>query len=63
MPHEMTSRLFDEMANLTQKTTGNKVVLERINERYPKDKYSSFSYGLWLLKTLEEEEYKKTSRR
>ena len=48
MPHEMTTRLFEEMANLRLKRTGSGVdiVLERINERYPKDKYSSYSYGL-----------------
>ena len=63
MPHEMTTRLFDEMANLTQKKMGNKIVLDRINEHYPKDKYSSFSYGLWRIKELEEQNYKKESRR
>lgn len=63
MPHEMTSRLFDEMANLTQKKVGNQIVLERINEHYPKDKYSSFSYGLWRIKELEETHYKVAARR
>ena len=64
MPHEMTTRLFDEMANLRLKRTGNAtdIVLERINERYPKDKYSSFSYGLWRIKELEEEYFKKRRR-
>lgn len=63
MPHEMTSRLFDEIANLTQKRVGTKIVLERINEHFPKDKYSSFAYGLWRIKELEEKNYKKVSRR
>ena len=63
MPHEMTSRLFDEMANLRLKKLGaNDIVLERINSRYPKDKYSSFAYGLWLIKEFEEELYKKHTR-
>lgn len=56
MPHEMTSRLFDEMANLRLKksgTTGD-IALEQINPRYPKDKYSSFAYGLWRIKEIEE---------
>ena len=43
--------------------TGVDIVLERINERYPKDKYSSYSYGLWRIKELEEEEYQKKKRR
>lgn len=65
MPHEMTTKLFEEMANLRLKRTGASldIVLERINSRFPKDKYSSFSYGLWRIKELEEEHFKKKSRR
>lgn len=64
MPHEMTTKLFEEMANLRLKRNGSmEIVLERINERYPKDKYSAFTYGLWRIKELEEEAYKKKSRR
>lgn len=57
MPHELTTSLFEEMSNLRLKKTGNStdIVLEKINERHPKDKYSSFSYGLWRIKELEEE--------
>ena len=64
MPHEMTSRLFDEMANLRIKKTGvsTDIVLEQINSRYPKDKYSSFAYGLWRIKELEEEYCKRRRR-
>lgn len=65
MPHEMTSKLFEEMANLRLKRTGNStdIVLEQINARYPKDKYSSFAYGLWRIKELEEENAKRNRRR
>jgi hypothetical protein len=65
MPHEMTTKLFDEMANLRLKRTGNQtdIVLEQINARYPKDKYSSFAYGLWRIKELEEEAAQKRRRR
>lgn len=65
MPHEMTTRLFEEMANLRLKRTGvgTDIVLERINTRHPKDKYSSFSYGLWRIKELEDEEFKKRKHR
>lgn len=57
MPHEMTSRLFDEMANLRLRKSGvsGDIALEQINPRYPKDKYISFAYGLWRIKELEEE--------
>lgn len=65
MPHEMTTKLFEEMANLRLKRAGASldIVLEQINSRYPKDKYSAFAYGLWRIKELEEEEYKKGRRR
>ena len=65
MPHEMTTKLFEEMANLRLKRTGASldIVLEQINSRYPKDKYSAFAYGLWRIKELEEEEYKRNKRR
>lgn len=65
MPHEMTTKLFEEMANLRLKRTGNQmdIVLEQINSRYPKDKYSAFAYGLWRIKELEEESNKRRRRR
>jgi hypothetical protein len=37
--------------------------LEQINPRYPKDKYSSFAYGLWRIKEIEEEYTKRRRRR
>ena len=65
MPHEMTTKLFEEMANLRLKKTGANmdIVLEQINPRYPKDKYSSFAYGLWRIKEIEEEQAKRKRRR
>ena len=65
MPHEMTTKLFEEMANLRLKKTGANmdIVLEQINPRYPKDKYSAFAYGLWRIKELEEEQAKRRRRR
>lgn len=65
MPHEMTTKLFEEMANLRLRRTGVSldIVLEQINARYPKDKYSAFAYGLWRIKELEEEQNKRRRRR
>lgn len=65
MPHEMTTKLFEEMANLRLKKTGATldIVLEQINPRYPKDKYSAFAYGLWRIKEIEEEAQKRKRRR
>lgn len=65
MPHEMTTKLFEEMANLRLKRTGSSldISLEQINPRFPKDKYSAFAYGLWRIKELEEEASKRMRRR
>ena len=64
LPHEMTTRLFEEMANLRLKKAGSTgdIVLEQINTRYPDDKYMSFAYGLWRIRELEEEFLKKKRR-
>ena len=62
MPHELTTKLFEEMANLRLRKSGLDIVLEQINARFPKDKYSAFAYGLWRIKELEEEHYKKITR-
>ena len=63
MPHELTTKLFEEMANLRLKRNGLDIVLEQINSRFPKDKYSAFAYGLWRIKEIEEETYQKHKRR
>lgn len=63
MPHELTTKLFEEMSNLRLKKSGLDIVLEQINARFPKDKYSAFAYGLWRIKELEEENYKKIQKR
>ena len=63
MPHELTTKLFEEMANLRLKRSGLDIVLEQINSRFPKDKYSSFAYGQWRIKELEEEMFKRNKRK
>ena len=65
MPHQQTTNLFEQMANLRMKRTGTglDIVLEQINARFPKDKYSAFAYGLWRIKELEEENAKKKKNR
>lgn len=64
LPHEMTTKLFLEMGNLKLKrTTGTNITLEQINLRYPKDTYSALSYGLWRIKELEEDFYKRIVRK
>ena len=65
MPYEMTTRLHEEMANLRIKSGGSvqNIVLEQINTKMPKDKFSAFEYGLWHIKKMEDEEMRKRSRR
>lgn len=55
-PHEMTTKLFEQAANLRLRRTGVglDIVLEQINTRFADDKYSALSYGLWRIKELEE---------
>ena len=63
LPHELTTRLFEEMANLRLKGVGNDIKLEQINSNMLKDKFSAFEYGLWRIKELEEEWYKNARSR
>lgn len=67
IPHEMTTRLFEEMCNLRLKQTGtNDVRLEQINTNMGKDKWSALEYGLYRLKILEDDyilKNKKKSRK
>lgn len=64
-PHELTSRLLEEMSNFKIKqggSNGTDIKLEKINTNMLSDKFSSFEYGLWRIKELEDE-YSKTTRR
>lgn len=64
MPHEMTTKLFEEMSNLRLKQgAGTTTTLEQINTRHTKDKFSSLEYGLWRGKELEEEYMQKHRRK
>lgn len=65
MPYEMTTKLFEEMGNLRLKRTGANmdIALERINTRFPKDKFSSLEMGLWRIKMMEESAVKKQRKK
>lgn len=65
-PHELTTRLFEEMTNFKIKEgtgQGSDIKLEKINTNVLSDKFSSFEYGLWRIKEIEEEYSKKNKRR
>lgn len=60
MPYEMTSKLFEEMGNLRLKQrTATDIDLERINSRFPKDRFSSLIMGLYRIKEMEEQTCKR----
>jgi hypothetical protein len=65
LPHELTTKLIDEMMNLKLKNSGNSfnITLERINAKVPKDKFSSLEMGLWRVKELEDEYLKRFRRK
>ena len=58
MPHELTSRLIDEILNLKIKPTGvtNQIAVEQINKRMLKDKFSALEMGVWRIVQIENEE-------
>ena len=63
LPHEQTTKLFEEMGNLRVKNVGMDIVLEAINKRFHDDRYYAFAYGLWRIKEIEEAQMKKQRKR
>ena len=63
VPYQLTTILHQEMSNLRPKVEAAKVVLERINRRYGKDKFSALEYGLWYIKMLEDEYLKNRNKK
>lgn len=55
LPYIYTSAMKEEMMNLRQKQEGKNLILDRINKRVQKDKFSSLEYGLWVIKLIEDE--------
>ena len=64
-PYKLVSILQEELANLRIKdgsVNQRNVVVEQINRKIGKDKVSSLGYGLYRIKTHEEEFLKKQNR-
>ncbi len=64
-PYTMTSILKEEMLNLRRKHSSGSnqhVVLERVNSRIPKDKFSALEYGLYYVKLIDDLQRKKKKR-
>ena len=62
-PHMETTKLMDEICNLRIKNVTGDTVVEQVNRRIAKDRFSAFEYALWGIKTFEEEYYKKQRRK
>ena len=60
-PFELTSILREEMLNLREENEGINIILKQASKRIPKDKFSSFCYGLQYIK--QEEDSKKKKKR
>lgn len=60
-PFELTSILREEMLNLREENEGINIILKQASKRIPKDKFSSFCYGLYYIK--QEEDSKKKKKR
>lgn len=65
LPHELTTILLDEIMNLKQKPTGNsnQIVVEQINKRMTKDKFSALEMGIYRVQTLENDFISKRQNR
>lgn len=61
-PFVLTSVLREELLNLREETEGVNIILSRANKNIKKDKVSSLGYGLYYIKT-EEDDPKRRRRR
>lgn len=60
MPYQQTTILKNQMLNLVEDNDGVNVILKQNNRSIPKDKFSSFEYGMYYIK---QEEARKKKRR
>lgn len=58
-PFTLTSILKEEMMNLREDHEGVNIVLKQANRTIRKDKFSSFEYGLYYIKQLEDSKRKR----
>jgi len=58
-PFTLTSILREEMLNLREKREGKHLVLEPVNRKIKKDKFSAFEYGLYYIKQVEDSKRKR----
>ncbi len=62
MPYQFTDNLKNQMMNLTETNEGTNIILKKINNSIPKDRFSAVIYGLCYIKREEERKKKRKSR-
>ena len=62
MPFTLTTILREQMLNLVEENEGVNIILKRVSRSVPKDRFSSFIYGLYYIK-LEEDRTRKKKKR
>ena len=58
-PFTLTTSLREELMNLREENEGVNIILKKANKFLRKDKFSSLEYGLYYIKTVEENGKKK----
>lgn len=53
-PFQLTSILKEEILNLREDNEGINIILKQVNRAIPKDKFSSFEYGLYYIKQIDD---------
>lgn len=61
-PFVLTSILREEMLNLKEKREGKYLVLDSVSRKIKRDKFSSFEYGLYYIKMIEDNSKKRKKR-
>lgn len=61
MPFQQTTILKNQMLNLVEDNDGVNVILKQNNRSIPKDKFSSFEYGMYYIKQEESRKRKRKS--
>ena len=59
MPFQLTSILKEEMLNLREENEGINIILKQASKSIKKDKFSALCYGLYYIKTEEENKKRK----
>jgi hypothetical protein len=62
MPFTLTTILREQMLNLVEENEGVNIILKRVSRNIPKDRFSSFVYGMYYIKQEEDKGRKRKKR-